>query len=133
LSNVIPIKGPRARQQKCQRITTVEQINKDNATFWATTGANADAHYIAKLQSAEAVAYARSRKQSGAGAAKRKLHGDKRREFVRVEAARVLQENPGISRSKLAVLIAPLVHLSEHHTLAVLKELKIPVIKKTPG
>jgi hypothetical protein len=134
MSNVIPIKGPRARRQKCRQIATVEQINKSNAAFWATSEANATARHIADLQSAMAVAYGaervRRRKQSGAGAAVRRLHGDKKRQLVRAEAAKVLKRRPGIQREVLARAIHDAVKLSVERTKKLLKELKIPSDEK---
>jgi DNA invertase Pin-like site-specific DNA recombinase len=130
VTNVIPIKGPRARRQKCQQITTVEQINKSNAAFWATPEANATARSIAELQSAVAAAYGAERvrriKQSGAGAAVRRLHGDKKRQLVRDAAAQVLKRRPGIQREVLARAIHGAVKLSVERTKKLLKELKIP-------
>jgi hypothetical protein len=130
MSYVVPIKGPRARRQKCRPITTVEQINKANAAFWATPEANATARHMAELQSAVAVAYARGRKQSRPAAAARKRQGDAKRALVRTAAAQVLERRPGIKRRPLARVIHATVKLSVERTVKLLKELKIPSDEK---
>jgi hypothetical protein len=127
MSNVIPIKGPRARRQKCRQITTVEQINKANTAFWATPEANATARSIAELQSAVAVAYgterARRMKQSGAGAAATRELGLKSREKVRVAALKRMAEQPEARRDDIAQDICGSLGLSFDTTVQHIKKL----------